>query len=111
MAPPLLALRGATAVVGGKLLFEGVDAAVGRGDRICLVGRNGSGKSMLLRALAGLVDLDASERFVQPRTTVAYLPQEPDPGAEGTVADYVLAGLPADAEPVTGRYRDFRIDH
>ncbi|HET6521277.1 MAG TPA: ATP-binding cassette domain-containing protein, partial [Geminicoccaceae bacterium] len=105
MAPPLLALRNATAVVGGKLLFEGIDAAVGRGDRICLVGRNGGGKSTLLRALAGMVDLDAGERFVQPRTTVAYLPQEPDLGTEGTVADHVLGGLRADEDPATGRYR------
>src|SRR5690606_9633989 len=55
MPPPLLSLRNASVRLGSVPLFEGLTAAVGDGDRICLVGRNGAGKSTLLKALAGLV--------------------------------------------------------
>ncbi|MDD9908029.1 MAG: ATP-binding cassette domain-containing protein, partial [Rhodospirillaceae bacterium] len=89
MAPPLLALRGARAGFGGAPLFEDVDVEVGRGDRICLVGRNGGGKSTLLKALSGQIDIETGERFLQPGTRVAYLPQETAFQPEETVADHV----------------------
>jgi len=89
MAPPLLALRGARVTFGGDPLFSDIDVEVGRGDRICLVGRNGGGKSTLLKALAGIVEIDTGERFVQPGTTVAYLPQETIFAEGETVADHV----------------------
>jgi ATP-binding cassette subfamily F protein uup len=82
MPPPLVALRNATVRLGPEPLFATLSAAVSDADRICLVGRNGAGKSTLLKALAGLLDLDGGERLQRARTTVAYLPQEPqlEPG-------------------------------
>ena len=67
------------------------------GERACLVGRNGCGKSTLLKALGGSLPLDHGERFLQPGTRVAYLPQDPtsdDPdfAAGSTVKDYVTRG-------------------
>lgn len=93
--PPLLSLRDVRLTFGGKPLFEGVTAWIGRGDKTCLVGRNGSGKSTLLKVLAGEILPDSGERFVQPGTRIAVLPQDPVIG-EATVAAYVAAGLPAD---------------
>ncbi len=90
--PPLLALRGARAGFGGEPLFSDVDATVGRGERICLVGRNGGGKSTLLKAFAGLIDLEAGERFQQPGSVVAYLPQETAFKPDETVAEHVMSG-------------------
>jgi len=74
-APPLLALLNAHVTFGGRPTFSDVSVAIARGDRVCLVGRNGGGKSTLPRALAGLAELDGGERFQQPRTRVAYLAQ------------------------------------
>jgi len=94
MAPsPLLAIREARVTFGGRPTFVDVSVALGKGDRACLVGRNGGGKSTLLKALAGLIELDAGERFQQPGTRVAYMPQEPvfDPGL--TAAEFVASGL------------------
>jgi ATP-binding cassette subfamily F protein uup len=105
MAPPLLALRDARLRIGQQQLFAGLDAVLAKGDRICLVGRNGSGKSTLLRVLAGLVELDGGEFFVQPRTSVAYLPQEPVLPAAPTLADIVLDGLPATERGEEARFR------
>ncbi|GAA0592698.1 ABC-F family ATP-binding cassette domain-containing protein [Caenispirillum bisanense] len=94
-APPLLTLKDIHLSLGDKALFTGVEVAVGRGDRVSLVGRNGSGKSTLLKIAAGVVQPDGGEVWVQPGITVAYLPQEPDVSGFATVHDYVAAGLSA----------------
>ena len=105
MAPPLLALRDARLRIGQQQLFDGIDAVLARGDRVCLVGRNGSGKSTLLKVLGGLVELDAGEFFVQPRTAVAYLPQEPRLEQKSSLAEIVLEGLPPLERGTDARYR------
>jgi ATP-binding cassette subfamily F protein uup len=90
--PPILALRGANVTFGGAPLFADIDAAIGRGDRICLVGPNGGGKSTLLKALTGEVLLDGGERFQQPGAVIGYLPQAPVFPKNISVSDYVAAG-------------------
>jgi len=91
--PPLLILKDLRLGFGGHPLFQGVDVAVGRGDRVALVGRNGSGKSTLLKIAAGLMDAESGEVFVQPGTRIAYLTQEPNLTGFATVHEYVVAGL------------------
>lgn len=98
MAPPLVTLRGAAVTFGVRPVFSDLDVSLGEGDRACLVGRNGGGKSTLLKTLAGLVDLDAGSRFVQPGARIAYLPQDPDFGTAKTIGEYVAAALPPDAD-------------
>jgi ABC transport system ATP-binding/permease protein len=101
---PLLSLRNATVQIGPDPVFTDLSLAVGRGDRICLIGRNGAGKSTLLKALAGLIELDGGERFLQPRTTVAYLAQEPEFPGHCTVLELVLGGLAAREDLETRRH-------
>jgi ATP-binding cassette subfamily F protein uup len=105
MAPPLLALRDARLRIGQQPLFDGVEALLAQGDRVCLVGRNGSGKSTLLKVLAGQVELDEGEIFVRPRTSVAYLPQEPELPSGHSLADLVLEALPEAERGEAARYR------
>ena len=92
MAPPLLTLRGVAMAPADRTLFAEVDLAIGRGERMCLVGRNGSGKSTLLRILAGETQPDEGERFLQPGTRIAYLPQEPDLSGYASIEAFVAAG-------------------
>ena len=97
MARLLLNLRDIHLTFGGKPVLEGAELTLADDERIALVGRNGSGKSTLLKIAAGLIDVDRGERWVQPGTTIRYLPQEPDLSGFATVLDYVEAGLgPAD---------------
>jgi ATP-binding cassette subfamily F protein uup len=78
MASPLLQLRDIALTFGGTPLLSGAELSVGPGERVALVGRNGTGKSTLLKIAAGLVEPDGGSVFVQPGTLVRYLPQEPD---------------------------------
>jgi ABC transport system ATP-binding/permease protein len=93
MAPPLLTLQNIHLTFGGTPLLEGAELAIFENERLCLVGRNGSGKSTLLKIVAGLVEVDSGRRFVQPGTTIRYLPQEPDFSGVATALEYVEAGL------------------
>ncbi len=103
MAPPLLSLRRISIRFGERPLFADAELAVGRSERLCLVGRNGSGKSTLLRIAAGAIEPDAGERFLQPGCRVTYLPQEPEMADGETVADHVAGGLDPAAAPAGHR--------
>src|SRR5512146_112610 len=61
---------------GGKILFEELDWLITPRDRVGLVGANGTGKSTLLKVLAGLETLDYGSMTVMKGTTAGYLPQD-----------------------------------
>ena len=93
MPPPLLLLQDIHLALGSAPLLCGAELGVSAGERLCLVGRNGSGKSTLLKIAAGLLKQDGGTRFLQPGTTVRYLPQEPDLAGFATTLAYVEAGM------------------
>ena len=92
-SPPLLQLSNIALTFGRTPLLQGAELAVSAGERVCLVGRNGSGKSSLLRIAAGIIEAGHGARFVQPGATIRYLPQEPDLAGHATTLGYVTAGL------------------
>lgn len=93
MAAPLLTLRNIHLTFGGTPLLEGADLTVAQGERLCLVGRNGCGKSTFLKIAAGQIEPDKGERVLQSGISVNYLPQEPDLAGYDTALEYVEAGL------------------
>jgi ATP-binding cassette subfamily F protein uup len=93
MASPLLQLRDIALTFGGTPLLSGAELSVCPGERVSLVGRNGTGKSTLLKIAAGLVEPDGGSVFVQPGTVVRYLSQEPDFLGYASTLAYVAAGL------------------
>ena len=104
MASLLLNLQKIILTFGGKPVLDGAELMLHEGERISLVGRNGSGKSTLLKIAAGLTEADGGSRFLQPGTTVRYLPQEPDFAGFNTVQDYVEAGLGPTDDPYRARH-------
>lgn len=77
---------------GLQVLLDGVDLAIERGQRLCLIGRNGTGKSSLLKVIAGEVDLDKGEVVRQTGIRVARLEQDLPEADDRLVFDAVAAG-------------------
>ncbi|HEX7376826.1 MAG TPA: ATP-binding cassette domain-containing protein [Pirellulales bacterium] len=98
----ILTLREVTLAFGGPPLLDRVDWTVARGERIALLGRNGEGKSTLLKLIAGELSPDAGEVVRQQSLRVARLPQEVPQGAGGSVCDEVAAGLRAAGQDARG---------
>ncbi|NND73577.1 MAG: ABC-F family ATP-binding cassette domain-containing protein [Ilumatobacter sp.] len=89
MAASLIA-RSLTVTRGPQLVLDAVDLTLSPGDRVGLVGPNGVGKSTLLHALAGWVDLDRGRvELAPPTATVGLLPQEPVRSATETVREFL----------------------
>ena len=72
----MIQLTGAAKHYGPRILFENVDWLVTPNERTGVVGANGTGKSSLLKVLAGLEGLDSGTLLVQKGLTLGYLPQE-----------------------------------
>jgi ATP-binding cassette subfamily F protein uup len=89
----LLALQDVTLAFGGPPLLDAASLAVDRGDRVCLLGRNGAGKSTVLKLLDGTQPPDAGAVVRTAGVTVARLEQDVPAGVGGTVFDVVAEGL------------------
>jgi len=76
----------------GPLLLDGISLQIHAGERICLLGRNGEGKSTLMRILAGELSPDGGEVGWSKGLTMASLPQEVPADLSGTIYDVVASG-------------------
>jgi len=95
----LVSLRNVSLAFGGPLLFEKVELQIEPGERVCLMGRNGEGKSTLLRLIRGDIEPDDGEIIRQQGLRISLLPQDVPGGRAGTVIDHVAAGLEDEAHP------------
>lgn len=94
--PPVYTLKNIRLRFGTNELFRGIELYINRGDKISLVGRNGCGKSTLLKVIAGIQEPDDGEIFIQPNTSVGYMPQDADLSGYKTLREVVLSGLKAE---------------
>ncbi|WBL65418.1 ATP-binding cassette domain-containing protein [Thauera sp. WB-2] len=90
---PLLSVDNACLAFGHVDLLDRVGFQLDAGERVALIGRNGSGKSSLLRVLAGQAALDDGTVWRQAEMVTAYVPQEPDFGLERDVFETIADGL------------------
>ena len=99
----LLSLADAHLAFGHVPLLDGAAISLEAGERLALIGRNGTGKSSLLKILAGLEKPDDGRMSLQQGLTRVYVPQEPqfEPGA--SVFDAVAEGV-AEARALRERY-------
>ena len=93
MPPPLLTIADAGINLGDQWLLRGADLALNAGDRLALVGRNGAGKSSLMKLLAGQGEMDEGTLWAAPGSTIAYLPQAPSIPTGMTLRAVVTAGV------------------
>ena len=90
---PLVTLEKACLAFGHHLLLNHVDFQLDPGERIGLIGRNGGGKSSLLRVLAREIKLDDGKLWCAPDLKLAYVPQEPTLDADKTIFQEISNGL------------------
>jgi ATP-binding cassette subfamily F protein uup len=85
---------------GLKPLLDAADLQIRRGERVCLLGRNGEGKSSLLQLITRQIAPDSGEVWVRPGARVASLAQEVSPASEASVRDVIMSGTtPGAANP------------
>jgi ATP-binding cassette subfamily F protein uup len=89
----LLTMQDVSIAFGGPSLLHHADLAIERGERVCLLGRNGAGKSTVMGLLDGAIVPDAGEIVRQTGVSVAMLAQEIPQQVDGTAFDVVAAGL------------------
>ena len=90
---PLIQLNNISLTFGENSVFSNVNLVVDRADRIALVGRNGCGKSTLMKVLAGSVEADFGSRIMSPGTNLSYMEQDPDMRNFSTLGDYASSSL------------------
>ena len=89
----LLGMQDVSVAFGGPPVLLGARFAIERGERVCLLGRNGAGKSTIMKLLDGSLAPDRGEIVRQSGVTIARLEQEVPSDVAGTTFDVVAAGL------------------
>lgn len=89
MANPLYYCKKGCLTLGIKEIFQNIELYIYPEDCICLIGKNGQGKSTLLKTILEIIELDSGEIYKEPNLTIDYLQQD-IPVLTGTVMEYFL---------------------
>ncbi|MDH5298620.1 MAG: ATP-binding cassette domain-containing protein [Desulfobulbaceae bacterium] len=98
-------MHGVTMSYGGLPLFNNIDLQIEAGERLCLVGRNGEGKSTLMKVISGELQPDHGELAFQQGLRISRLEQEVVQGIEAPIFDVVAGGLGPLVELVADYHR------
>lgn len=77
---------------GEKVLFDQITLGINKGDKVGVIGVNGTGKSTFLKIIAGIEEADEGQIVKGRDVTVTYLPQTPEFQENDTIVNYVLRG-------------------
>lgn len=86
----LLTIKHMTKAYTDKVLFQDVDFGLEEGEKVGVIGINGTGKSTLLKMIAGLEECDEGELVMGNHVMINYLPQNPEFSENVTIYDYVV---------------------
>ena len=100
---PLVTLDGVSLTFGHDAVLAHATLRIERGERVCVVGRNGAGKSSLLRIIGGEQPPDSGEVWTEPGIRTARLEQDVPLSTERTVFDIVADGL-GDLSDIVAEY-------
>jgi len=94
----LIRLRNIHVGFGGPAILESISVSIDAGERLCLLGRNGTGKSTLLKVISGEVKVDSGDLEFKQNLKIAVLDQEPRGDLQGSIFDIVAIGLGKNAK-------------
>src|SRR5450755_3633755 len=106
---PIVRLDKVTLSFGLKPLLHAADLQIRRGERVCLLGRNGEGKSSLLQLITRQIVPDGGEVWVRPGARVASLSQEVSPASAVSVREVVTSGFALGGTPADWQ-EDLQVD-
>jgi len=106
---PLLRLTNISIAFGTHALLKNAEFQLDAGERVGLLGRNGEGKSTLMKIIAGNIYADHGEIWRQPELKLAWLEQSPDLPDDATIYDAVAGGLGELGAWIT-RYHDLSMN-
>ena len=86
----LLTIKGFSKAYTDKILFDAADFSVNSGEKIGVIGVNGTGKSTLLKIIAGIDECDSGQLSKGNNVVIKYLPQTPDFAEKVSIYDYVI---------------------
>ena len=90
----LVSAQNLTIAFGGRPLLDGATLQIERGERIGLVGRNGEGKSTLLKIISGHITPDGGTVALESGVRVSFLPQDVPGDLPETVDEVIAGGVP-----------------
>ena len=88
----ILNIEHVSKVFGEKIIFDDVSYGIHQGDKIGIIGINGTGKTTILKIIAGLEEPDEGQVIMQNGLRTTYLPQNPEFSPNATILDYVADG-------------------
>lgn len=94
----LIRLRNIHVSFGGPAILESISVSIEAGERLCLLGRNGTGKSTLLKVISGEIKADSGDFECKQNLKIAVLDQEPRGNLQGSIFDVVAMGLGENAK-------------
>ncbi len=94
----LIRLRNIQVSFGGPAILESISVSIEAGERLCLLGRNGTGKSTLLKVISGEIKADSGDLEFKQSIKIAVLDQEPRGDLQGSIFDVVAMGLGKNAK-------------
>lgn len=93
----LIHLKNIHLAFGVAPVLDGIDLSISEGERVCLIGRNGEGKSTLFKLINGTIQPDSGEVIINNSVRIAMLEQDV-PESEGRILDIVMGGSPRTAK-------------
>lgn len=100
----MISLQEISIAFGGPLIFDKISFQLEAGERVALLGRNGTGKTTLMKVMAGELGVDDGKIIYQKGIQVTHLPQEVPSNVTGTVFDIVASGLGKRAQLLTDHH-------
>ena len=110
----LIRLRNIQVSFGGPAILENINMSIDAGERLCLLGRNGTGKSTLLKVISGEVKAESGDLEYKQSLKLAVLDQEPRGNLSGMIFDVVATGLGENARYLQDYHHalhNFTLDH
>jgi ATP-binding cassette subfamily F protein uup len=90
---PILSIRDFSISFGKKNLFENLNLNIYPNDKICLIGKNGVGKSTLMNLIAGNIETSGNQRWIHNNIKIGYLTQSESISKNSNINDYIKENI------------------